>query len=83
VQGHMYTTVVDDLIDETFEYCPECKELWSEVKDTIRAEGYYNDKEIGISLRRLSPNGVIKRKTGGNNFYMVRKKTPKTSNGRT
>ena len=74
VQGHMYTTIIDDLIDETFEYCPECKALWSEVKDTIRSEGYYNDKEIGISLRRLSPNGVIKRKTGGHNFYMVRKK---------
>lgn len=74
VQGHMYTTVIDDLIDETYEYCVDCKELWSNIKDTIRSQGYYNDKEIGISLRRLSPNGVVKRKTGGHNFYMVRKK---------
>ncbi|MGC6421273.1 MAG: VapE domain-containing protein [Flavobacteriaceae bacterium] len=73
--AHLYTTELDDIIDETFEYCDECRESFEFVTERVyQRASSYNRKEIGVSIKRLSPNGIVKIKTGGTNRYKIREK---------
>ena len=72
--AHLYTTELDDIIYENFEYCDECRENFDFITDRVWARGSYNKKEIGVAVKRLSPTGAIKIKTGGAYRYKIREK---------
>lgn len=79
-QKHLYTTILDDIVDENFEYCEECREDFSLIRETVAHFGYgsFQDKDLGISIKRLAPNGVIKYKSGDARKYRIRKKPSNT-----
>ena len=58
--AHLYTTELDDIVTENFEYCDECREEFDFITSRVLQRGSYNRKEIGTAVKRLYPNGTLR-----------------------
>ena len=76
-KNYLYTTPLEDFIQDNFSYCPECDMEWVQIKEQCEHHGYgiKNNKELTQAVNKIIPVGksAKKNKNGGFKRWCVRK----------
>jgi predicted P-loop ATPase len=76
-KDYLYTTPLEDFIQDNFSYCPECDMEWKQIKEECEHNGYgiRNNKELTQAVNKIIPVGksAKKNKNGGFKRWCVTK----------
>jgi len=76
-KDYLYTTPLEDFIQDNFSYCPECDMKWQDIKEHCYTEGseYTKDKDLVKAIKMIIPVGKESkiRKNGGYQFWCLKK----------
>lgn len=75
-KDYIYTTPLEEFIQEKFSYCPECDMEWKQIKDECEQNGYaIRDNVLTQALNKIIPVDKIakKNKNGGYKRWCVKR----------